>query len=334
MIRFYFLLIFSLCFLPACAEPSGGTIVLPDLPEPAQFDSSLVGLQNGGMQLKGSFDDERFFIKPELSNAKGVPLETDLVSQKIPETTVGWMLSSRPDKTEAVMNIGWRAGSNQQLLFSAAQLHGTFDVDTDSKAVLNQTIGGLNYRYFIDRSWLSGIELSGYTSESQGLNFQAENQQRSAVGNLVGMRLGLEASPLPDAKLKLGFGGERLAYDSLSGLEPQQNLNTSIRWSQILMPSVKYNALFEGKGAERIIATGLDINLYNGQQLGVKLARTQWNDGQAADNLVQLTYRMQFGKKFVPFQFRGDNAPWNANLANEVLQRPGYLPKSVLSSPN
>lgn len=100
------------------------------------------------------------------------------------------------------------------------------------------------------------------------------------------------------------------------------------------MPTVKYNATLEGKGAERIVATGLDINLYNGQQLGVKLAHTQWSDGQPTDNVVQLTYKMQFGKTFVPFQFKGDNTPWNSSLTNEVLQRPGYLPKSVLSSPN
>ncbi len=363
MSKFYFLLIFSLCFQVTSAstdadpigvdnteksidstattgvtaalntEPSAGP-ALPDIPEPAQFDGSLVGLQNGAVQLKGSIDGDQFSIKPVFSNAKGVPVDAGIVSQKIPATTVGWLLSSKPDKTEAVMNMLWRTGGNQQLLFSAAQLHGTVDVEADGKVNLSQTSGGLNYRYFIDRPWLTGLELSGYTSEGQGLYTLGENLPHVTAGNLVGMRMGLEATPFPDAKLKIGIGSERLSYDYLSGSESLQNLNTSIRWSQILMPTVKYNATLEGKGAERILATGLDINLYNGQQLGVKLAHTQWSDGQPTDNVVQLTYKMQFGKTFVPFQFKGDNTPWNSSLTNEVLQRPGYLPKSVLSSPN
>lgn len=309
-------------------------IALPDIPEPAKFDTNVIPLQNG-VQVKGSIDGDQFLIKPDFNNAKGVLVDAGIVSQKIPATTMGWMLSSRPDKTEAVMNMGWRPGSNQQLLFSAAQLHELVNSDIDGKLNLNlnQTSGGLDYRYFIDRPWLTGLELSGYTSEHQGINSVIDNQSRFTVGNIFGMRLGLEAAPLPDAKLKIGFGGERLSYDSLSGYEAQQNLNTSIRWSQILMPTLKYNAAIEGRGAERILATGLDINLQNGQQLGLKLAHTQWSDGQPTDNVVQLTYNLQFGKKFTPFQFKGDNTPWNSSIANEVLQRPGYLSKAVTTKP-
>ena len=318
---------------PLKTQPGAGS-ALPDIPEPAQFNSSLIGQSDGSLQLKGSIDGAQFSIKPVFTTTKGVPVDAGIVSQKIPATTVGWMLSSKPDKTEAVMNMVWRSGGNQQLLFTAAQLHGMVDVEMDGRTNLNQTSGGLNYRYFIDRPWLSGLELSGYTSEGQGLYSTGENLPHVTASNLVGMRMGLEATPFPDAKLKIGIGSERWSYDSLSGVESLQNLNTSIRWSQILMPTVKYNAVLEGKGAERIVATGLDINLYNGQQLGVKVAHTQWNDGQSPDNVVQLTYNLQFGKKFVPFQFKGDNTPWNSSLTNEVLQRPGYLPKSVLSSPN
>lgn len=362
MRKFYFLLISSLVSTLLCqvasadteaapiALPDNGKILstttapaplttqdgsaLPDIPEPARFDSSLTGQPDGSLQLKANIDGDQFSIKPVFSTTRGVPVDAGIVSQKIPATTVGWMLSSRPDKTETVMNMAWRTGGNQQLLFTAAQLHGMVDVEVDGKTNLNQTSSGLNYRYFIDRPWLTGLELSGYTSEGQGLYSSGENLPHVAASSLVGLRMGLEASPIPDAKLKIGIGSERWSYDGLAGAESLQNLNTSIRWSQILMPTVKYNAILAGKGAERTVATGLDINLYNGQQLGVKLAHTQWNDGQSPDNVVQLTYNLQFGKKFVPFQFKGDNTPWNSSVSNEVLQRPGYLPKSILSSPN
>ena len=313
-------------------------IMLPSLADPAAPDASLLPTQNGTLQFKGNLDGNRFLIKQDFSSAKGAPVDVNIATQKIPETTVGWLVSAKPDQTEAIMNMGWRVGGNQQLLFSAAQLRGTVDVDADGKTNpnLNQTSGGLNYRYFVDRSWLSGVELSGYTSQSQSLSPSSadDSAQRIAGSNLVGMRLGLESSPLPDAKLKIGIGSERLTYDSLSGIDPVQNLNTSIKWSQIIMPTVKYSASLEGSGAGRNLSTGFDFNLRNGQQLGVKVARSQSNDGQAPDNAVQLSYSLQFGNKFTPFQPKADKAPWNSSLVPEVLQRPGYLPKSVLSKPD
>ena len=307
---------------------------LPNLPEPALPDASLLPTQSGSLLLKGSFNGDRIIVKQNFASAKGAPIDLDVVSQKIPDTTLGWLMSSTPLKTEAVVNLGWRLGGNQQILFSTAQLRGMVSTEQDGKAGgnLNQYTSGLNYRYFVNRQWLTGLEWSGYVSESPGLNPAVDSQQHNAANNLIGMRLGVEASPLPDSKLKIGIGGERFSSDALSGAEAVQSLNTSIKWSQILLPTVKYNAGLEDNGVQRSISTGLDFNLRNGQQLGLKLAHTQWSAGQNPDYLVQLSYSLQFGKKFMPFQTKAGNA-WNAGLVTEVLQRPSYLPKSVLSKP-
>ena len=316
------------------------TTKLPNLGEPAQPDASILPTQNGALQFKGSLDGDRFLVKQDFNNTKGAPVDVDIATQKIPATTVGWLVSAKPNQTEAVMNMGWRLGENQQLLFSAAQMRGLVDADVDGKANpnLDQHSGGLDYRYFPDQKWLTGIELSGYSSGSQSQFLPAtmtdDNQQHIAGGNLVGVRLGVESAPLQDARLKIGLGSERLTYDSLYGATPVQNLNTSVKWSQIIMPTVRYNASIEDNGVLRSLSTGLDVNLQNGQQLGVKLARTQSSDGQTSDNAVQLSYTLQFGSKFTPFQTRDSRAPWNSSLMPEVLQRPSYLPKSVLSRPD
>lgn len=313
-------------------------ILLPSLGDPVQMDATLLPTTNGSLQFKGNIDGNRFLIKQDFNNAKGAPFDVDIATQQIPDTTVGWLISTKPDRAEAIMNMGWRVGSNQQFLFSGAQLRGMVEPDTDVKSTLNlnQTTGGLNYRYFMNRSWLSGIELSGYATQSQTFASTASDasQGRIAGSNLIGLQLGMEASPLPAAKLKIGIGSERLSYDSLSGAEPTQNLNTSIKWSQVLMPTVKYHASVEGNNTERNLSTGLDFNLRDGQQVGFTVARTQWNDGQTTDNAVQFSYTVRFGSKFTTFQPKANKAPWNASLVPEVLQRPSYLPKSVLSKPD
>jgi hypothetical protein len=313
------------------------SISLPNIPEPAvQSGASLLPTTNGGLQIKGNLDGDRFLIRQDFNSAKGVPVDVDYATQKIPDTTVGWLLTSRPDKSEAIMNLGWRLGGNQQILFSAAQMRAVVEADVDGKTNpnLNQTSGGLNYRYFVDRPWLSGIELSGYSSQGQSLSSPSDDSAHIAGSSLVGMHLGLEVSPLRDSKLKIGIGSERTSYDSFSGIEPVQNLNTSIKWSQIVMPTVKYSAAITGNATERNASTGFDFNLRNGQQLGFRVAHTQTNDGQPADNSVKLSYTLQFGNKFTPFQSKSDQAPWSSSLVPEVLQRPTFLPKSVLSKPD
>lgn len=331
--------------LPAQAPPrpgsgSGTVTLLPNLGEPAQPDASVLPTPNGTLQFKGSLDGDRFLVKQDFNNAKGAPVDVDLATQKIPDTTVGWLVSAKPNQTEAVMNMGWRLGENQQLLFSTAQMRGLVDADVDGKSNpnLSQHGGGLDYRFFVDQKWLTGIELSGYSSGSQSQFLPAtmtdDNQQHIAGGNLVGVKLGLESAPLHDSKLKIGVGSERLSYDSLSGVTPIQNLNTSIKWSQIIMPTVRYNASIEDNGVLRSLSTGLDVNLQNGQQLGFKLAHTQSSDGLTTDSAVQLSYTLQFGNKFAPFQAKDSTTPWNSSLMPEVLQRPSYLPKSLLSKPD
>ncbi|MET3106192.1 hypothetical protein AAKU67_000670 [Oxalobacteraceae bacterium GrIS 2.11] len=311
------------------------TILLPDLAEPASPDTMLRPTPNGILQLKGSLGGDQFLIKQDFHSAKGAPLDVDFVTQKIADTTIGWLISSTPAKNEKVVNLGWRLGGNQQLLFSAAQLRGMISDDLEGKSPfnLNQNTGGLDYRYFVDQKWLTDIELSGYASESASQT-AADAQQHIAGSNLVGLRFGLEASPLSDTKIKVRIGSERLSYDSLTGTPALQNVNTSISWSQIILPTVKYSASVEGKGAERNLSTGLDVNLRNGQQVGFKLAHMQSSDGLVSDNALQFSYTLQFGNKFKPFQPKADNAPWNSSLVPEVLQRPGYLPKSVLSKPD
>jgi hypothetical protein len=322
---------------PGIGPDQNATISLPNIPEPAvQSNASLLPTQNGVLQLKGNLDGDHFLIRQNFNSTRGVPVDFDYVTQKIPDTTVGWLLTSKPDKTEAIMNLGWRLGGNQQLVVSTAQMRATVDADIDGRTNpnLNQTSGGLNYRYFPDRPWLSGIELSGYSSQGQSLSTASDDSQHIAGSNLVGMHVGLEASPLPDAKLKIGVGSERLSYDSLSGIEPVQNLNTSIKWSQIVTSTVKYSAAIEGNANARNASTGFDFNLRNGQQLGFRVARTQTNDGQPPDNALKLSYTLQFGNKFTPFQSKPDQAPWSSSLVPEVMQRPSYLPKSVLSKPD
>lgn len=319
-------------FLPttsATGNAAAALVNLPNLPEPVVL-STVQASPSGGLQFKSNLNGDLVLIRQDFSGEKSAPLAVDYVSNKIPATTVGWLVSNQPDRTETIMNMGWRIGGNQQILLSTADLRGTVEGDAESRApYANQVSGGLNYRYYVNQPWLTGVELTGYTSGSQSLN--GDGQQRFAGGSLVGMQMGLEAAPLRNARLKIGVGSERVSYDALSGIEPVQNLSTSIKWSQIIDPTIRYSAAVEGRGGDRSVSTGFDVNLRNGQQLGFKVARVQSAETQTVDNALQLSYTLQFGKKFIPFQPKADNAPWNASLTPEVLQRPGYLPKSVLT---
>lgn len=314
---------------------SAGTLNLPSLGEPVPTDGGLVPAGNGSLQVKGSLDGDRYQINQDFTNPSGAVLGVDMATRKIPETTVGWLVSAQPNKAETVMNMGWRFGDNQQLMVSAGQLRAAVDTDIGSR--INPTgiqhTGGLDYRYFLGNSWLSGVDVSGYASGSPSQSTQ-DNQDHLAGTSVFGLQVGLEASPVAGSKLKIGVGTEHVVYDSLSSTEPVHNLNTSVKWSQVLWPTVQYNASVAGNSLQRNASTGVDINLPNGQQLGVKLARTQFSDGQLPDHGIEFSYTMQFGNKFKPFQAKTVAMPWSTSLVPEVLQRPSYLPETVLSRPD
>ncbi len=310
------------------------TLLLPDLPEPQKTNASLLPPDDGNLRFKGVLDGTHFSVKRDL-NVENAPIDLDVATQQLPGTTLGWLVSTKPDQTETVMNLGWRFGTNQQFIFSTAKLHGA--VNSGSGNVMSQFSNGLNYRYFLDKKWLTGIELTGYSSSSAGQYVSGssadDSLQHIAGSNLYGMRIGVETAPLRDAKLKIGVGSERLSYDSLSRLDPSQQHNTSIHWSQILLPTVKYNASAELSGIEQSLSAGFDFKGRNGQQFGVKLAHTKWNDGQITENAIKFAYTYYFGKKFTPFQEQASKAPWRSSLIPEVLERPEYLPNSVYAKP-
>lgn len=315
--------------------PISGKLNLPSLGEPAPADGGLVSTGSGSLGVKGSLDGDQYAINQDFTNPTGALLGMDVATQKIPETTLGWLVSAQPNKAETVLNLGWRFGGNQQLLVSAARLRSSVDIDVGSRInpVGSQITSGVDYRYFLGHHWLSGIDVSGYTSSSPGQSTQ-DSQDHLAGTNVFGVMVGLEASPIKGSQLKIGVGTEHVVYDSLISSEPVQNLNTSVQWSQVLWPSVQYSASVDGNAFQRSVSTGVDINLSNGQQLGVKLARVQYSDGQMSDHGIQLSYTMQFGTKYTPFQVKSGQKPWNTSLLPEVMQRPSYLPQTVMSRPD
>ena len=322
-------------------EPSTS---LPDLPEPSQTVTSLLPTQNGGLRFKSALDGTQFSVIQHFNSDEGALLVLDLATQRIPETTLGWLVSAKQNQTETVMNMGWRFGTNQQLLLSAAQLRESVDLGNGNNLNLNlyQLSGGLNYRYVFDKKWLSGIEVSAYTSSSPSQFLPASGVsgdvfQKSAGSNRYGLQFGIETSPLPDTTLNIGFGSERLSYDSISSSEPiHYAITSNIKWSQILLPTLRYNATLETNQMERHWSTGLDFNWRDGHQLGIKLARTRSlnrHDGPVAENAIKFAYTYYFGKKIAPFHPPKSDAPWSSNLIPEVLERPSYLSDSVLVKP-
>ena len=312
---------------------------LPNLPEPAPINTSLVPVNNNSVQFKSAFDGTYFSVLQNFSSDKGSPVKLNFATKPIAETTVAWLVSSNSQQTESVMNMGWRFGANQQLLLSMQQMRGAIEVDSRTNVNVNQFASGINYRYFLDKKWISGIELSTYASTAPSqitptMVGHEEAFQRVAGSNLFGMKLGVETTPFADAKLKVGVGSERLSYDLFGGPEASQTLNTSIKWSQVLMPTLKYSATMEENANERKLSTGVDFNLRDGQQLGLKFARKLSNDGLSSDNAVNFAYTYQFGKKFTPYQSQAGKAPWNSSLIPEVVDRPSYLPSSVLAKPD
>ncbi len=303
---------------------------------PAPIAINLPELNNGVIQLKSAFLGNYVSLSQNFKNNS--PTSLNLATQSIPDTTVGWMILAKPEHTETVMNLGWRFGSDQQLVVSMAQLRADVELNNRQNS-LNQYSSGFNYRYFINRQWITGLEWSSYASvapsqlEMSSINTE-ERLTRIAGSNLVGMRVGLETNPFADVKLKFDVGSERLSYDMFSGAESSQNVSTSIKWSQILMPTVQYNASMEGTALQRKLVTGLDFNLRDGQRLGIKVARKQLLDGQTADNAINLAYTYEFGKKFNPFQSPLGKAAWQPSLVPEVLQRPVFLPTTLLAKPD
>lgn len=316
------------------AVQSANLLNLPNLGEPVPTDGGLVPTGSGALQLKGSLDGDRYLIKQDFTNARGALLDVDVATRKIPDTTLGWLVSARPNKAEAVMNLGWRFGDNQQILVSASQLRAVVESDDSNRANLtaSQHTGGVDYRVLLGNNWLSGIDVSGYAGSSQSPSAQ-DSAEHLVNASLVGLRVGLEATPVAGSKLKIGFATDHLAYDSVANGDPVHNMNTSIQWSQVLWPTVQYSASVVGNGLQRNVSTGVDINLPDGQQLAIKLARSQSSDGQLSDNAIRLSYTMLFGNKFTPFQAKARQMPWNTSLMPEVLQRPAYLPATILSKP-
>lgn len=315
--------------------------IIPALPEPAPIDMSILPAKNGTVQFKSALDGNYFSYSQNFSNEKSSPIAIDFATHALPDTTVGWLITSKPNQTETVMNLGWRIGSNQQLLVSMAHLHGEVDTDNVSKPQTNLTqySSGLNYRYFINKPWINGIELSSYASVSSSQYGAAsiggdETIFRIAGSNIVGMRLGLESTPLTDSKLKVGVGTERVSYDLFSGPEASASLNTSIKWSQVFLPTLSYNASIENNASQRKLMTGFDLKLRDGQSLGVKLQRTEMTEWSSSDTAINLAYTYQFGSKFKPFQSQATKASWDSSLIPEVITRPGFLPNVVKAKPD
>ena len=323
--------------------PTVHTDYLPRLAEPDFPVATLLSTGSGGVMFKGELDGSRLMISPDFTGTKGNQLDVAFITKKIANTSIGWLVSGRQNQSDTVVTAGWRFGTQQQLLLSVGQQRQKFSdgVGSSSPLTSSQLSSGLNYRYFIDKRWFDGLELSSYYSTSTGTGIAGMNSASlngvntspavQSGANLSGVLIGLETSPLSQSKLALNLGRERLAPNSGWGGDVTRTTTSSISWSQIIFPTVRYQAKLEDTSVERRFSTGLDLSLSEGQQLGLKLERTAGSDGQVTDSKINISYKLQFGRKSSRFVSPKHTPPWNPSLLSEVQERPAYMPTAVVS---
>ncbi len=357
---------------------------LPDLGSPAANTGSVqpnMSAQGAGFTYHDNIDGKQITLTPQYNQQNGTSIGGSLAGSLTKNMAVGVLLSVGSDRNEWLLNTGFDLTSNQRFIFSLGQLRQKQDfnfISGSQKAQIRQDNGAISYQYFLGKNFLNAAEINAYISDTGSVNLGDKtyftdttslyelwsDPRRIAGGRVSGMQGRLVFTPTSKSTLKLGFGGERLTYDLLTGNDSTTRATGSAEFNQRLDYGFNLRASANAGASQNRYAVGVGKSFIGGSQLGLDVATIQGRDNTFNDNQVMLSYTQSFGGGAYASNPLGMNNPtlnnnalsnldaagapmnpppvnmaatnptaanWASSLVDQVSRRPSFLPSQVIA---
>ncbi len=379
------LLLFS---LPFGFAQSADEISLPDLGEPALNSASVqpnISAQGAGFTYHDSSNGKRITLTPQYTTDNGTTIGGSFAGPLAKSMAVGVLLSVGSDKNEWLLNTGFDLSSNQRFIFSVGQLRQkqnfNFNSSDTQKTQIRQNNVAASYQYYLAKNWLNAAEVDAYISNTNSVNLSDKtyftdttslyelwsDPRRIAGGRVSGVQGRLVFTPTAQSNLKLGFGGERLEYDLLSGNDRATRATGSAEFNQRLDQGFNFRASVNAGAAQNRYALGL-AKSFKDAQLGIDVATIQGRNNTFNDQQVMLSYTQSFGSNAsTPLNLTSNTdqnlnqtpnqtpnpvdaagapihspamnttatddtaTPWASSLVDQVARRPSFLPAQAVA---
>ncbi len=305
-------LFLSALVLPSVAQ---STDTLPDLGEPTANSGSVqpnVSAQGAGFNFHNRIDGKQITLTPQYSKQNGSAIGGSLASPVSTNMAVGVLFTVGSDKNEWLLNTGFDLTSNQRFILSLGQLRQKQDfsfISGTQKAQVRQDNGAISYQYFLGKTILNAAEVNAYISDTGSVDLEDKtyytdtaslyelwsDPRRIAGGRVSGVQGRLVFTPTTQSTFKLGFGGERLRYDYLTGNDSTTRATGSAEFNQRLDHDFNLRASANAGASQSRYALGLGKRFTNGSQLGLDVANIQGRDNTFNDKQVMLSYTQSFG---------------------------------------
>ena len=371
--RFMAGLLLALLLSPVSAQTPDANN-LPDLGASEDNFASFwpnVSEQGAGFAYRDNIDGKLLSINPQYTRQIGAAIGGSLAGPLSKSMAVGVLLTGGTDKNEWLLNTGFDLTSNQRFILSIGQLRQKQDFNFISgaqKTQIRQDNGAISYQYFLAKDWLNAAELNAYLSNTGSVNLEDKtyftdtaslyelwsDPRRIAGGRISGVQGHLVFTPSAKSSIKLGFGGERLSYDYVTGGSSATRATGSAEWLQRLDDGFNFRTSANVGVSQDRYTLGLGKSFNNGSQLGIDITTIQGRDNSFNDNQLQLTYTQSFGGNNTgalgntPYALdavsNSMNSPsvnvatprpkatnWASSLINQVSRRPSFLPARVVA---
>ncbi len=301
---------------PASASDKDQTQVshhLPDLGAPVDHTTLQpnIDAQGAGLTYHDTIDNKQFSLVPQYTKLNGLVVNSSVAVPLSQDMAMGFLLTAGSTKNEWLINTGLNMSEHQRVIFTLGQLRQKLDFAFTSgtqKAQMTQDNGALSYQYFLGRDWINATELNAYTSNTSSISlgdktyytdtstlYELWNDPRRIAGARVsGVQSKLVLTPTTSTNLKLGFGGERLTYDYLSGKSTTTRATGSTELNQRLNDDVSLRATAITAAAQNRYSAGV-ANHFAGGSLGLDVITIRGRDGTFNDNQLLLNYTHNFG---------------------------------------
>ncbi len=357
---------------------------LPELGTPAANSASVqpnINAQGAGFNYRDKINGKLISINPQYTEQGGAAIGGSFSTPIAKNMAVGILLTVGSDKNEWLLNTGFDLTSNQRFIFSVGQLRQKLDfnfISGKQKAQVTQNNVAGSYQYFLGKDWLNAAEVNAYLSDTGSVNLGAKtyftdttslyelwsDPRRIAGGRVSGVQGRLVFTPTSKSTLKLGFGGERLTYDLLTGNDSTTRATGSAEFNQRLDHGFNFRASANAGASQSRYALGLGKSFIGGSQLGLDVATIQGRDKAFNDNQLLLSFTQSFGGSAYAGNSLGMNNPalnnnalsnldaagvpmnpapvnmaapnptatnWASSLVDQVSRRPSFLPAQVIA---
>ena len=347
---------------------------LPDLGAPVDHTTLQpnIDAQGAGLTYHDTIDNKQFSLVPQYTKLNGMVVNSSVAVPLSQDMAMGFLLTAGSTKNEWLINTGLNMSEHQRVILTLGQLRQKLDFAFTSgtqKAQMTQDNGALSYQYFLGRDWINATELNAYTSNTSSISlgdktyytdtstlYELWNDPRRIAGARVsGVQSKLVLTPTTSTNLKLGFGGERLTYDYLSGKSTTTRVTGSTELNQRLNDDVSLRATAITAAAQNRYSAGV-ANHFAGGSLGLDIITIRGRDGTFNDNQLLLNYTHNFGgtpnsvaapalgmrhssatdpavasEQPANTQASSSKPTWASPLLDQVALRPSFLPAQVVA---